>query len=221
MSGSISVLASFLALFYDASHARVAFGALAGLCALMATYRVWAKEREKRIAVEAYLVGPDFSIELGRCYRWTGDGGPFVLLETTFTNRSVGTATVMHWSLTLILNDQCSVTDSGWTAMDPYNQIIVNDANRGGMNVVSMQTDDLATYLAETMLPRGQHCRGFLEFYIRTALPLENAKIEAELTVTDSLECVHKSGKQTIQYVGERWVGGNASHAYRMSDVLD
>ena len=103
MSGSLSVIAALLALFYNASHARIAFASFAAICALTATYRIWARERQQRIAAEEYLATPDLSIELGRCYRWTGGGGPFVLLETTVINRSVGAATVKHFTVTLML----------------------------------------------------------------------------------------------------------------------
>src|ERR1700736_1226063 len=81
MSGSLSVIAAILAFFYNATYARLAFVCFGSICALVATYRIWAKERTNRIAAEAYLVGPDFSTQLGRCYRWTGGGGPFVLLD--------------------------------------------------------------------------------------------------------------------------------------------
>jgi|GEM_PF-4442870 len=74
MSGSLSVVAAALALFYNARYARMAFGIFGGVCALIATYRIWATERQQRIAAEEYLAAPDLKIELGRCYRWTGGG---------------------------------------------------------------------------------------------------------------------------------------------------
>jgi hypothetical protein len=215
MSGSLSVIAALLALFYNASHARMAFAIFAAICALSATYRIWAAERQQRIAAEQYLAAPDLAIELGRCYRWTGGGGPFVLLETTVTNKSVGVATVKHFTLSLALADGRNLSDGGWTTVDPFNLVTMRDPRTGEENLVNMQTDDLAASLSELMLARGQHSRGYLEFFIPEPLPLSNERIKAELTLTDSLNAVLRSGEQEIWYVGEGWRGGNTSQAHK------
>lgn len=217
MSGSLSVVAALLALFYNASHARIAFGIFAAICALIATYRIWATERQLRIAAEEYLAAPDLKIELGRCYRWTGGGGPFVLLEATVVNHSVGMATVKHLTVTLTLEDGRIVRDAGWTTVDPFNLVTMQDPSTGAENLVNMQTNDLAALLSENLVARGQHLRGYLEFYIPDALSLTNSKIKAELTLTDSLNVIHSSGEQMIWYVGEGWRGGNMTQAHKSS----
>jgi len=219
MSGSLSVVAAALALFYNARYARMTFGIFAGICALIATYRIWATERQQRIAAEEYLVAPDLKIELGRCYRWTGGGGPFVLLEATVVNRSVGMATMKHFTVTLTLDDGRTVKDAGWTTVDPFNLVTMREPGTGAENLVNMQTDDLAAILSENLVARGQHLRGYLEFYIPETLSLANAKIKAELTFTDSLNVVHRSGEQTIWYVGEGWRGGNMTQAHKSSGI--
>ncbi len=221
MSGSLSVMAALLALFYNASHARIAFASFAAICALTATYRIWARERQQRIAAEEYLATPDLSIELGRCYRWTGGGGPFVLLETTVINRSVGAATVKHFTVTLTLEDGRVLRDQGWTSVDPFNLVTMRDPSTGAENLVNMQTNDLAAHLGEIMLAHGQHLKGYLEFYIPEPLSLSNAKIKAELTLTDSLNSIHRSGQQEIWYVGEGWRGGNVSQAHKAPGKYD
>jgi len=215
MSGSLSVIAALFALFYDASHARMAFAIFAAISALIATYRIWAAERQQRIAAEECLAMPDLAIELGRWYRWTGGGCPFVLLETTVINKSVGVATVKHFTLTLTLEDGRNVRDGGWTTVDPFNLVTMRDPSTGGENLVNSQTDDLAANLSEALLARGQHLQGYFEFFSAEPLPLNNARIKAELTLTDSLNAIHRSGEQEIWYVGEGWRGGNVSQAHK------
>src|SRR5439155_7115526 len=59
MSGSLSVIASLLALFYNASHARMAFASFAAICALTATYRFWARKRQQRVPAMESLAMAD------------------------------------------------------------------------------------------------------------------------------------------------------------------
>jgi hypothetical protein len=91
----------------------------------------------------------------------------------------------------------------------------MRDPGTGGENLVNMQTDDLAANLSEQMLARGQHMRGYLEFFIPKPLPLSNGRIKAELFLTDSLNAVHRSGEQEIWYVGDGWRGGNMGQAHK------
>ncbi len=191
MSGSLSVVAAALALFYNARYARIAFGIFAGICALIATYRIWATERQQRIAAEEYLAAPDLKIELGRCYRWTGGGGPFRPSGSPCSQPLRGMATIKHFTVTLTLEDGRTVKDAGWTTVDPFNLVTMREPSTGAENLVNMQTDDLAAILSENLVARGQHLRGYLEFYIPETLSLANAKIKAELTFTDSLNVVH------------------------------
>ena len=213
MSGALSVVFAAIGLYVNAKFAHDAFFAFAGVCAMIAMYRVWSNERTERLRAESYLVGPDLRIQLHRCHRWSGGGGPYLLLELTVTNHSVGTATVERFDCFLFQPDGVQVKDGGWTTVDQFNRFIVRDAATGVESPMNEETPDLAIILAESPLPRAQHIHGYLELYFPT-LPLKTGEVDLELRVRDALGGLHCE-RRSVPFVVDAWFGMQASQEFK------
>ncbi len=213
MSGSLSVIFAVVALYVPSNHAKLAFCIFAGVCVLTCTYKTWANERVGRLQAEEYLTGPDFHIQLHRCYRWTGGGGPFLLLDLTVTNRSTGLATAEHFDCFLKAGDAIRSKDGGWTTVDPFNSFRVADVSTGVLSIQNRATLDLAEAMTVSQLARAHHLHGFIEFYF-AKLPSEERGVLLELAITDSLGTKH-TAKNFVPFVSESWFGAQISQEYK------